>query len=444
MLFKKQSIVRLLAATLLLVLLALAPVAAVAEGTTVVDIGYDANQTTWVRAVNSAELTKTFTEHGPFTTFVPTNAAFAALTSDPFVDRTTLRQLVLHHTLQGVYTTAQLGTQTNWTTAFGSQMEIRWANGELLINNQLRIVTANLPASNGMVHIVDAVSPLPGTYNAPLATAHNVVPNNALDLLAKDDNCTMFVSLIEEMGLEHLINEHGTFTIFVPTDDVFAAISAHTMGTWHTDHTTLKQRMLYHIIPGGKYAAETNGTFNTALGKPLTVADGVVNGAARIVGTVEAENGVLHMVTNVLTPPADTAYTPPAVHRVTDNSLLGMMVADDRLNMFVNEVEMSGLENLLTKHGRFTVYAPTDAAYAAMDADLMTACMVDHRLMKQLTLYHIVLGDPLMGLAWYDDLPTALGEPLATGGLTIIDTISAENGTIHIIDTVQIPEMLTR
>ena len=435
-----RSWLRLLATLLVLAVFTMLPVGANAAGDTVLDVGYAEQHFKWVDAVNSAELTKTLTEHGPFTLFVPTDAAFAAAPT-LFANKTTLRQTVLFHMLQGRYTIAQLAAQPTWTTAFGTNVDVAMIDGTLVINNQLRVIKANLPASNGIVHIVDAVGTLPDAYHTPLAVAHNPVPMNALDVLAKDDNCTMFVSLIEEMGMEHLLNEKTTFTVFVPTDDVFAAIDAHTMGAWHSNHTTFKQRMLYHIIPGGAYAANTNGTFNTALGKSLTMDNGMVDGAARIVGSTEVGNGILHMVTNVLTPPENVDFAAPTVHHVGGDSLLGVMERDGRLDMFVNEVEMSGLENLLTRHGRFSVFAPTDAAYAAMDADLMTACMVDHRLMKQLTLYHIVRGDWEAGT---NTLPTALGETFLTKNVVIMDEISAENGTIYIIDAVQIPEMLTR
>lgn len=434
---------RRLATMLVFAVIALTPLHASADGNTVLDVGYNAGQTAWVKAVNDAGLMKTVTEHGPFTVFVPTNAAFATMQA-AIPNAVNTRQLVLHHTLQGTYTVEQLAAQPVWTTAFGGDIAVEMINGTLVIDKTMRVITANLPANNGIVHIVDAVNTLPPEYGETLVTGHHIIDQSLLDLLAHDADCTIFVSELEEQGLEHLFNQHGTFTVFVPSDAVFNALPAGTMERLHTDHRLFKQTLLYHVVLGNVAATES-ATVNTALGKPLTLANGLVNGTAQIVGTTYAANGTIHMIDQLLTPPADMPYTPAPVHQVTDDSLMGVIGRTANLSTFVNEVEMSGLENLLARHGDFTIFAPTNAAYAAMDAELMNACMVDHRLMKQLTLHHIVRGvwNQEM-IAANETLPTALGDLFVTTDVAIVGSISAENGIVYIIDTVHIPEMLAR
>ncbi len=428
---------RSLATMVVFIVIAFTPSYASAVGHTVLDVGYEAGHTAWVKAVNEAGLMKTVTEHGPFTMFVPTNAAFANM-QDP--DAAILRQLVLHHTIQGRYSVEQLAAQPVWKTALGGEIVVEMVSGTLVIDGTLRVLTADLPASNGIVHIVDVVNTLPPAYGEVLVTGHHIRDNSLLDLLAHDADCTIFVSELEEQGLEHLFNQHGAFTVFVPSDAVFNALPASTMASLHSDHRVFKQTLLYHIVLG-TVDATANGAFNTALGKPLTVANGMVNGTTRIVGTSYAANGTIHMIDALQTPPADAPYASTSVNRVTDNSLIGVIGRNANLTTFTNEVGMAGLENLLARHGEFTIFAPTDAAYAAMDAELMTACMVDHRLMKQLTLHHIVRG------AWNGEttsLPTALGDMLMLDSVRIVGEISADNGTIYLIDTVQIPLMLAR
>jgi uncharacterized surface protein with fasciclin (FAS1) repeats len=428
-------------ATLLVFVVTLTPRYASADGHTVLDVGYYAGHTAWVKAVNEAGLMKTVTEHGPFTMFVPTNAAFATIQNS---DAVMLRQLVLHHTLQGSYTVEQLAAQPIWKTALGGEVTVEMVNGTLVIDKRLRVLSANLPANNGIVHVVDSVNSLPNAYGEVLVTGHYIRDLSLLDLLVHDADCAIFVSELEEQGLEHLFNQHGTFTVFVPADAVFAALPAGTMAGLHSDHRVFKQTLLYHIVLGD-VAATANVTVNTALGKPLTVADGRVNGTAQIVKTSHAANGTIHMIDALLTPPANVPYTPEPVKQVTDGTLLGAIGRTATLTTFLNEVEMVGLENLLARHGNFTIFAPTNAAYAAMDGELMTACMVDHRLMKQLTLHHIVRGawTPEQ-IARSETLPTALGDLFTLQDVTIVGSISAENGVVYIIDTVQIPEMLAR
>jgi len=136
-----------------------------------------------------------------------------------------------------------------------------------------------------------------------------------------------------------------------------------------------------------------------------------------------------------------------------DESIYEVIASDARFSHIAHAVRRSGLQPLLHQNGKFTVFAPTNRAFGDYPAAMIEATIAnaDRTQMRQAVLYHIVSGEQS-----YDDLvnnpalQTALGEHLRIGngdGRIILngtakvrwERISAENGTIYIIDTVLVP-----
>ena len=117
---------------------------------------------TLVTAVQAAELTTSLSNAGPFTVFAPTNAAFEKLPAGTIDDllkpenKGKLTDILGHHTYVGVIKTEQMTDGQNLGMVDGKNITIKMVNGKPTVNGTVNII-ASVPASNGMVHVVDGV-----------------------------------------------------------------------------------------------------------------------------------------------------------------------------------------------------------------------------------------------------------------------------------------------
>jgi uncharacterized surface protein with fasciclin (FAS1) repeats len=113
-------------------------------------------------------------------------------------------------------------------------------------------------------------------------------------------------------GLVETLQGEGPFTVFAPTDEAFAALPAGTVDGLLADKEALKEVLLYHVVAGAVTADQVVGltSADSVEGSPIAIAvkDGTVylNDSARVVTPdVMASNGVIHVIDEVLLPPAD-------------------------------------------------------------------------------------------------------------------------------------------
>ena len=117
---------------------------------------------TLVTAVQAAELTTSLSNAGPFTVFAPVNAAFDKLPAGTVDDlmkpenKEKLSDILGHHTYVGVIKTEQMTDGQNLGMVDGKNITIKMVNGKPTVNGTVNII-ASVPASNGMVHVVDGV-----------------------------------------------------------------------------------------------------------------------------------------------------------------------------------------------------------------------------------------------------------------------------------------------
>ena len=116
---------------------------------------------TLLAAATAAGLVDTLTGPGPFTVFAPTDAAFAALpagTLDALLkDPAKLKDILLYHVVAGKVTSDQVVKLTSATTVEGKTIKIAVKNGVVYLNDTVKVVTTDIPASNGVIHVIDAV-----------------------------------------------------------------------------------------------------------------------------------------------------------------------------------------------------------------------------------------------------------------------------------------------
>lgn len=148
-------------AALSLGLFAAAP--ASAQQADIVDTAIAAgNFTTLVAAVEAADLVDTLKGEGPFTLFAPTDAAFAALPAGAVEqllmpeNQDQLVALLTHHVVSGALTSADLaGQEASVETVNGDDITVNAADSVMV--GAARVTTADIAASNGVIHVIDAV-----------------------------------------------------------------------------------------------------------------------------------------------------------------------------------------------------------------------------------------------------------------------------------------------
>lgn len=119
------------------------------------------NAKTLTAAVTAAGLVQTLKGPGPFTVFAPTDAAFAAIQSD--VDnlmkpenKAKLANILTYHVVAGKIMAADLKDGQELNTVQGTKLKVSVKNGKVMINGA-NVVSVNIPASNGVIHVIDKV-----------------------------------------------------------------------------------------------------------------------------------------------------------------------------------------------------------------------------------------------------------------------------------------------
>jgi uncharacterized surface protein with fasciclin (FAS1) repeats len=117
---------------------------------------------TLVEAVVAAELVETLEEPGPYTVFAPTNAAFEALGEDTLnsllkpANKSELSEILTYHVVPGELTSSELSDGQKLKTVQGGTLTVKIADGEVTVNGAT-VVTPDVEASNGVVHVIDEV-----------------------------------------------------------------------------------------------------------------------------------------------------------------------------------------------------------------------------------------------------------------------------------------------
>ncbi len=136
---------------------------------TIVDIALKGKQfSTLVAALKAADLVDTLAGEGPFTVFAPTNAAFAKLPKGAVENllkpenKEQLKQVLTYHVVSGAVRSNQLKNGQKVATVEGSSISVSIRRGQVKVNNAA-VITPNIKASNGIIHVIDRVIMPPAT-----------------------------------------------------------------------------------------------------------------------------------------------------------------------------------------------------------------------------------------------------------------------------------------
>ena len=302
---------------------------------------------------------------------------------------------------------------------------------------------------------VVACAPAPATQpqeptKAPPTAMPAPAAKDIVDTAVADGRFKTLVAAVQAAGLVETLKGEGPFTVFAPTDEAFAKLPAGTVEGLLKEPAKLKDILLYHVVAGNVMAADAAKltSANTVLGKPITIkVEGgkvMINDATVVIADVKTSNGVIHVIDLVLLPPAPEDAEP------TTKDIVDTAVADGRFKTLVAAVQAAGLVETLKGEGPFTVFAPTDEAFAKLPAGTVEGLLKEPAKLKDILLYHVVAGNVMAAdAAKLTSANTVLGKPITIkveGGKVMINDatvviadVKTSNGVIHVIDLVLLP-----
>lgn len=270
-------------------------------------------------------------------------------------------------------------------------------------------------------------------------------PKTIIDIAVADGRFTTLVAAVQAAGLAETLSGEGSFTVFAPTDEAFAKLPEGTVEALLGDIPALTDILLYHVVPGKVMAADVAGlsSADTVLGKPVAIKVDMgkvyIIEAQVLITDIEASNGVIHVIDSVILPPAEEA-----------KNIVDTAVADGRFTTLVAALQAADLVETLKGEGPFTVFAPTDDAFAKLPEGTVEALLKDIPTLTDILLYHVVSGKVMAAdVVNLTSADTVLGKPVTikvdmgkvyiNESEVIITDIETSNGVIHVIDAVLLP-----
>jgi uncharacterized surface protein with fasciclin (FAS1) repeats len=383
-------------------------------------------------AVTTAGLQGALSGPGPFTVFAPTDAAFAALPAG-VVDALladpsgALTDVLLYHVVGASVASGDLTNGQFATTLNGDSVMVTISGTDVFINNA-QVTFADITTDNGIVHVIDMVL-------MPYSTV--------MDVIAESPDHTTLETALVTAGLDGTLSGPGPFTVFAPTDAAFAALPAGVVDALLADPSgALTDVLLYHVVGASVTSGDlTNGQFATTINGDSVVVtisgtDIFINNAQVTSADIMTNNGIVHVIDAVLIP-GSTVYE--VVAGSPDHGTLEVAVTT------------AGLQGTLSGPGPFTVFAPTDAAFAALPAGVVDALLADPSgALTDVLLYHVVgasvaSGDLTNGqfaTTIYGDsvVVTISGTDVFINNAQVTSAdITTDNGIVHVIDAVLVP-----
>jgi transforming growth factor-beta-induced protein len=254
------------------------------------------------------------------------------------------------------------------------------------------------------------------------------------------------VAAVKAAGLVETLKGAGPFTVFAPSDDAFAKLPAGTVESLlkPENRAKLQAILTYHVVPGKVMAADVvklTGAL-TVQGQQVDIA--VNNGTvtvdnAKVLKTdISCSNGVIHVIDQVILP--------------ADSDIVDSAVAAGSFKTLAAALTAAGLVETLKGEGPFTVFAPSDEAFAKLPAGTVESLLKPENRDKLVAILtcHVVSGKVLASdVVKLKSAKTVNGKELAVtvteAGVTIDSAkvvatdIEASNGVIHIIDSVILP-----
>lgn len=277
-----------------------------------------------------------------------------------------------------------------------------------------------------------------------------------VQLAQSNPDLSILVEAVDAAGLAPTLKQAGPYTVLAPTNAAFAALLTElgvTKAQLLADKALLTTVLTYHVLPAavkradiplGKAVTTVQGGFFKveAAGTGLKVTDGRNRTANIIAADIQATNGVVHVIDKVILP--------------ANKNIVQTAQSLPDFSILVEAVVAADLQGTLSGKGTFTVFAPTNAAFAALLTELgvtKEALLANKALLTKVLTYHVVSGQVLKsGVPVGAPITSVQGETFTiNSALAITDQngrnanivatdVFTSNGVIHVIDKVILPK----
>ncbi len=425
-----------------------------------------------------------------------------------------LTDVLLYHVVAGEVNAETVVGLESATTVQGSDISIEVRDGSVFLNDSIQVIITDIQASNGIIHVIDGVllPPMPEPEMTNIRVAHFSPDTPAVDVFVNGEaaieglefpTITDWIQLPAASyniavapagaGIEAAAIGPADFELPADAFITVAAIGSLDAGTLapqvlvedYIEITDGSARItVFHAIEDAPEVDVLAGGSPVITALAFPGAQGTNDG----VFTLEVPAGAydLQVVPSGATEPvvldlpdtqldADTHYfvaavgtlaSPQVALSATDmadvrdmmgieeesgDTIVDIAAADGRFTTLVTAVQAAGLAETLSGDGPFTVFAPTDDAFAALPAGTVEGLLEDIPALTDILLYHVVPGEVLAAdVAGLETAATVQGSDIRIevrdGVVYLNDTIQvvitdiqASNGVIHVIDGVLLP-----
>lgn len=263
-------------------------------------------------------------------------------------------------------------------------------------------------------------------------------------------NFKTLAAALKAADLVDALKGKGPFTVFAPTDEAFAKLPKGTVETLLKPENKAKLQSIlkYHVLSGSVFAKDVKTMSAETLdgqridlkvetkGKDTTV---MVDKAKVTATDIKATNGVIHVIDTVILP--------------SDKTVVETAAAASEFKTLATLIEKAGLVDVLNGKGPFTVFAPTDAAFAKLPKETVESLLKPENKAQlvEILKYHVVSGRIFSDAALKAGKAKTLqggevaikteGGKATVGGANLTATdLDASNGVIHVVDTVLLPK----
>uniref|UniRef100_A0A673NB27 Periostin-like n=1 Tax=Sinocyclocheilus rhinocerous TaxID=307959 RepID=A0A673NB27_9TELE len=400
-----------------------------AVGNTIQDvIEVDDDLSTLSTVATASGLIEKLGQPGHFTLFAPTNDAFDKLDREVLdrlmEDKNSLQALLNYHLLNSVQCSEAIMAGTSYETQEGSNIEIGCDGDSLTVNGIKMVLKKDIVTTNGVIHLIDQV----------------LMPDSAkqvMELVGQSQGT--FSDMLTELGLSAAMRPQAEYTLLAPLNTAFND------EVMSMDQSFLKIILENHILKNKIVLSQLyNGQrLETLAGKFLRVfvyrTAVCIENACLIRGSKEGNNGALHLMKTLITPADSNRFL-----------VLVLTVSFPFCRIFLSLMEAAGLNDLLKQEGDFTLFAPTDEAFAGLSERDLSLLKSDVNALRAILLYHfsnsIFIGGGLeTGVT--NLLKTLQGSNLKANESMLVNTVKvpdsdlmATNGVIHFVRTLLYPE----
>jgi len=266
-------------------------------------------------------------------------------------------------------------------------------------------------------------------------------------VIADEGKYNTITSLLNSAGLIDTLKAATNLTLFLPTDDAMAKVPKATLDSLQADPAKLSALLQYHATT--EQAVRIRGkqndmVLNSVSGQPIRINQYVghvtsAEGVQIVQPNLQVTNGYVHGIDGVMTPP--------------EGNLVDIVAGRSDLTTLTSLLTAAGLIDVVKNDMNITVFAPSDAAFAKVDAVVLKFLQNSTDDLKEVLLYHVINKNTLYSVGMHHALTFSSADHNAkimtiedgSGHIFINQAkvserdISADNGVLHIIDDVLIP-----